>query len=139
MLHNNESQPDDYDYNLKKNEQKVKLKNAIMQVWSGIKKETQPKNMKQILKESKERMRQKQERLGLTEDVQEQEKTEEQVLQDDSKTSYFSVDQYHKLSKRINEAHYRMKEQQAVIDKLEKSTSGMINEIKNKQQSRQKY
>jgi len=77
VLHNNESMPDEYEYNLKKNEQKVKLKNAIMQVWSGIKKSTQPKNMKQILKESKDRMREKQERLGLKEEQEDMEKTEE--------------------------------------------------------------
>lgn len=65
MLHNNSSKPEDYEFSLKKNEQKVKLKNAIMQVWTEIKKDTQPKNMKEVMKEMRELEKKKQQRLGL--------------------------------------------------------------------------
>lgn len=77
-----------------------------------VKQEMEPKNFKTLLNEMKERFKQKQRDLGLDKDVGAgEEKTEEQMLEIDSKTSYFTLDQYNMLNKRITEAHYRMKEQ----------------------------
>ena len=127
VLHNNSSKPEDYEFSLKKNEQKVKLKNAIMQVWSEIKKDTQPKNMKEVMKEMRELEKKKQQRLGLymSSPMEEIEKTDDELLKVESQTSYFTLDQYNTLEKRITEAHYRMKEQQMVIDRLDRTMTGM--------------
>jgi len=125
VFHNNATNPDDFEITLKKNEQKVRLKNAIMQVWSVIKKETQPKNLKTVMQERRELEKKKLERLGLQPQVEENEKSEAELLIADSQTSYFTLDQYTTLNKRITDAHYRMKEQQMVIDRLDKSMGAM--------------
>ena len=97
VLHNNEanfSNLEQYQFNLHKNEQKVKLKNAIMQVWSQVKTETQPKNLKTVMRERREAKRRQEERLGMKPDEEEVEKNEEELIAIDSKTSYFSIEQY---------------------------------------------
>jgi len=65
VFHNNASNPDDFAVQLKKNEQRVKLKNAIMQVWTKIKKENQPKNLKTVMQERRDLEAKKNARLGL--------------------------------------------------------------------------
>lgn len=46
------------------NEYKVRLKNVIMQVWSQVKQEVQPKNFKTIMRERREAKKKQEERLG---------------------------------------------------------------------------
>ena len=70
--------------------------------------------------------------MGLEPEDEEIEKTEEEVLKIDSETSYFTLDQYRALDKRITDAHYRMKEQQTVIERLDKTTGAMIGEVREK-------
>ena len=40
IFHNNAEDPNEFDSTLVKNKDKVKLKNAIMQVWMKVKEET---------------------------------------------------------------------------------------------------
>ena len=56
-------------------------------------------------------------------------------MQEDSKTSYFTVNQYNALNRRINEAQYRMREQQQCISQVEKQIGDVINKIRNKRRS----
>ena len=53
--------------------------------------------------------------------------TEEQRISQDSKTSYFTLKQYNVLNKRIMEANYRIKEQQTMIDSLDKTVADTLN------------
>lgn len=41
----------EYEKQLKHNEYKVRFKNAIMQVWTQVKKESKPKSMKLLISE----------------------------------------------------------------------------------------
>ena len=118
--------------NMISNEQKVKLKNAIMQVWSEVKQEAQPKNLKDILQDNREKERQKNLRIGNRPNDDEQEKTEEEQIEVDSKTSYFTQEQYYVLDKRIKEANYRLKEQQNIVEKLDKHTGELIQKVKDR-------
>lgn len=114
VLHNNEanfSSQQQYQEQLFKNEYKVRLKNAIMQVWSQVKQEGQPKNFKTIMRERKEAKRKQEERLGTYVLDEQVEKTEEELIEVDSKTSYFTREQYDVLKRRIEDANYRLKEQ----------------------------
>ena len=77
------------------------------------------------MQERRELEKKKLERLGLQPQVEENEKSEAELLIADSQTSYFTLDQYTTLNKRITDAHYRMKEQQMVIDRLDKSMGAM--------------
>ena len=45
ILHNHAVSPEEYARNLHKNELKVKFKNAVMQVWTLVKREIMPKDM----------------------------------------------------------------------------------------------
>ena len=72
-----------------------------MQVWSQVKQEAQPKNLKTIMRERREAKRRQEERLGIIAIDEEVEKTEEELIEVDSKTSYFTRDQYYVLDKRI--------------------------------------
>lgn len=83
---------DQYQFNLHKNEQKVKLKNAIMQVWSQVKQETQPKNLKTVMRERREAKRRQEERLGMKPEEEEVEKTDQELIEVESKTSYFTIE-----------------------------------------------
>ncbi len=47
-------------------------------------------------------------------------------MHEDSKTSYFTLEQYNTLNRRINEAAYRMKEQQQCISKLETKIGDVV-------------
>lgn len=119
VLHNNSTNPEDYEMNLKKSEQKIRLKNAIMQVWSQVKKESQPKNLKTVMQEKRADKANQKKRLGIQDDDDEKEdQTEAELLLADSQQSYFTLNQYNTLNTRIIDAHYRMKEQQTVIDRL---------------------
>lgn len=81
-----------------------------------------------------ERRKLKLKKLGLGNnnagDALENEKTEAEQLEHDSQTSYFTLSQYNTLNKRINEAHFRMKEQQQLIDSLDKNVADAINKIR---------
>ena len=111
IYHNNTDNPNEYDMMLQRNAAKVKFKNAIMQVWTQVKKELQPKNIKQLVEEMLQKQLRKQELLGLTKKEQvEEDKSEQEQLVEDSKSSYFTLEQYHSLTKRLSDAHYRMKE-----------------------------
>ena len=93
MFHNHAESPEEYGIVLHKNELKVKIKNAVMQVWSQVKRESQPKNISTLIAEMIERKKKKDELLGLKKGKDDdEEKTEEQRLVLDSKTSYFTLD-----------------------------------------------
>lgn len=64
--------------------------------------------------------------------MEEIEKTDDELLKVESQTSYFTLDQYNTLDKRITEAHYRMKEQQIVIDRLDRTMTGMNKDVREK-------
>ena len=135
VLHNNEANfasLQQYQEQLFKNEYKVRLKNAIMQVWSQVKIDGQPKNLKTIMRERREAKRKQEERLGTYINEEQQEKTEDELIEVDSKTSYFTCDQYDVLKKRIDDANYRLKEQQSVVDRLELTTSKLNQAFKEK-------
>ena len=82
IYHNNTDNPDEYDMTLQRNAAKVKFKNAIMQVWTQVKRELQPKNIKQLVEEMLQKQLRKQEQLGLKKKDQdvEEDKTEEEQL-----------------------------------------------------------
>ena len=58
------------------------------------------------------------------------EKTEEELLVADSKTSYFTLDQYSAIKRRIAEAQYRMKEQQTLIETLDGTMSATLSKFR---------
>ena len=62
----------------------------------------------------------------------EQEKTEEEQIEVESTTSYFTREQYYVLNKRITDANYRLKEQQNIVDRLDKNTGELIQKVKDK-------
>lgn len=92
----------------------------------------QPKNLKTIMRERREAKRKQEERLGTYVNEEQQEKTEDELIEVDSKTSYFTRDQYDVLKKRIDDANYRLKEQQSVVDRLEQTTSKLNQAFKEK-------
>ena len=86
------------------------------------------------MRERREAKKRQEERLGKNIEEEVVEKTEEENILVESKTSYFTIDQYSKLSKRISDANYRLKEQQTVVDRLDKTTGNLIQEIKEKRE-----
>ncbi len=65
-----------------KNALKVKIKNAVMQVWTQVKRDMQPKNIQTLIEEMIARKKRKDELLGLKRgtDANEETKTEEEML-----------------------------------------------------------
>ena len=51
IFHNGMEDSKEYEKQLKHNEYKVRFKNAIMQVWTQVKKESKPKSMKLLISE----------------------------------------------------------------------------------------
>ena len=49
IFHNSMEDSKEYEKQLKHNEYKVRFKNAIMQVWTQVKKECKPKSMKVLI------------------------------------------------------------------------------------------
>ena len=86
------------------------------------------------MRERREAKKRQEERLGKNIEEEVVEKTEAELVLVESKTSYFTKVQYEKLNKRIDDANYRLKEQQAVVDRLDKTTSNLIQEIKEKRE-----
>ncbi len=78
--------------NQQKNELRVKFKNAAMQVWTQVKRDIQPKDMTTLIGELIISKNQKALMLGINknQDV-ENELTEDQQLDQESKTSYFTL------------------------------------------------
>ncbi len=96
--------------NQQKNELRVKFKNAAMQVWTQVKREIQPKDMTTLISELIINKNQKALMLGINKNQKDtDELTEDQKLDRESKTSYFTLDQYRSLKRRIDDAHYRMR------------------------------
>ena len=62
--------------------------------------------------------------------------TEDQQLDQESKTSYFNLAQYNSLKKRIDDAHYRMRQQQDLVDKLDRVVHDNIVKIREKRRQR---
>ena len=58
--------------------------------------------------------------------------TEEEKIEVDSKTSYFTLEQYNVLDKRIKEANYRLNEQQNIVEKLDKHSEQLIQKVKDR-------
>lgn len=78
-----------------KNELKVKFKNAVMQVWTQIKRETMPKDMSSLIQEMLERKQKRDERDGLNNlgiDGDHDKGTEDKQLEIESKTSIFTLE-----------------------------------------------
>lgn len=59
ILHNNAESPAEFEMKLRSNALKVKFKNAVMQVWTQMKREMEPKNMQTLIAEMLERRRRK--------------------------------------------------------------------------------
>jgi len=78
--------------NQQKNELRVKFKNAAMQVWTQVKRDIQPKDMTTLIGELIISKNQKALMLGINnnQDVGD-ELTEDQQLDQESKTSYFTL------------------------------------------------
>ena len=82
-----------------------------MQVWTQVKREMQPKDMTTLIGELIINKNQKALMLGINKNVEDgDELTEDQRLDQESKTSYFTLQQYQSLKKRIDDAHYRMRQ-----------------------------
>ena len=83
-----------------------------------------------------DRKKQKDELLGLKKrSDEEEEQTEEQLLVQESKKSYFTLEQYNQLNKRINDAHHRMKEQQGLIERLDKGVHDTLVKIRERRKA----
>ena len=97
----------------------------------------QPKNIQTLIQEMLDRKRRKDEKLGLKRmrDAAD-EATEEQQLKEDSMKSYFTLSQYNAISKRISQAHGRMKEQQVLIDRLDRAVHGGVVKIRDRHKNR---
>lgn len=65
IFHNNSENPQEYAINLHKNALKVKIKNAVMQMWTQVKRDTQPKNINSLIAEMIDRKKKKEALLGL--------------------------------------------------------------------------
>jgi hypothetical protein len=59
IFHGKPESREEYSLTLHKNELKVKFKNAVMQVWTQIKRENEPKDMTSLIQEMIERKEQK--------------------------------------------------------------------------------
>lgn len=127
ILHNNEQDTRKIAEQLTKNELKVKFKNAAMQMWTQVKKDAKPKNIDQLIEEMLDKKRRKDKQLGIyksrDEQLQQEDRTEEEMLKTDSEKSFFSLDQYGMLNKKIESAQSRLKEQQSIIDHLDGQVS----------------
>jgi len=62
--------------------------------------------------------------------------TEDQQLDQESKTSYFTLHQYQTLKKRIDDSHFRMKQQQEIVDSLDKKVHDNIVKIREKRRNK---
>lgn len=133
IFHNHSDTPEEYAMNQQKNELRVKFKNAAMQVWTQVKRDIQPKDMTTLIGELIISKNQKALMLGINknQDVGD-ELTEDQQLDQESKTSYFTLQQYTSLKKRIDDAHYRMRQQQDLVDKLDRVVHDNIVKIREK-------
>jgi len=115
----------------------VKFKNAVMQVWTQVKKEIQPKDMTTLIAELIENKNKKALMLGMNKKNETgDELTEDQQLDQESKTSYFTLYQYQTLKKRIDDSHFRMKQQQELVDSLDKKVHDSIVKIREKRRNK---
>jgi hypothetical protein len=115
----------------------VKFKNAVMQVWTQVKKEIQPKDMTTLITELIENKNKKALMLGMNKKNETgDELTEDQQLDQESKTSYFTLYQYQTLKKRIDDSHFRMKQQQELVDSLDKKVHDSIVKIREKRRNK---
>ena len=79
IFHNGMEDSKEYEKQLKHNEYKVRFKNAIMQVWTQVKKESKPKSMKLLISEMIQQQKLKKEKLGTgKKDSSKDDKTEEE-------------------------------------------------------------
>ena len=79
-----------------------------------MKSESQPKNIKTLVEEMIKRKHRKDAALGLNKNRNLKEaldNTEETLLLNEAKTSYFTLPQYRLLDKKATEAQHRLKEQ----------------------------
>ena len=131
---NNRGDMNTYLEMLRKNELRVKLKNAIMQKWTVVKEQNQPGNISDMVDQmlKKKRTAQKdgadflakqQTKEDLEAKLQRRKERAEQKdtkLESDAKDSYLNKEQFLYLDKNIKEAGKRLKEQQVYIDTMEK-------------------
>ena len=118
IFHNNADSPDLYRTNLMNNEYKVKFKNAVMQAWIQVKKERAPKDLQTLIQE----MHQKKKNAkmhGMNNEVGLAREDEDEQVELAAKTSIFTKEQFEQLKKRIDDALFRMKEQQVLIEKMD--------------------
>ena len=108
-----------------------------MQVWTQVKKEIQPKDMTTLIAELIENKNKKALMLGMNKKNETgDELTEDQQLDQESKTSYFTLYQYQTLKKRIDDSHFRMKQQQELVDSLDKKVHDSIVKIREKRRNK---
>ena len=144
IFHNNlRSDISTYTEQLRKNELRVKLKNAIMQKWTVVKEQNQPGNISDMVDQMLKKKRTAQKdgpdflnKQQTKEDMEaklqrrkERADAKDQRLENDAKDSYLNKEQFLYLDKNIKEAGKRLKEQQAYIDTMEKK---MIQQLDNR-------
>lgn len=135
IFHNNEkSSQQAYAEILRKNQLRVKFKNAIMQQWTKIKDDTAPGNIQDMVDQMLKKKRDSAKDGG---DYQKQQAAKEELakkierrkarsiekqemLEQEAKDSYLNLDQFMFLQKNIEMASKRLKEQQTYIDQMEK-------------------
>jgi len=94
IFHNDSESQEEYDQKLATNDFKVKFKNAVMQVWTQIKRQRQPKDMSTMIQEMQEKKRKAMAKLGLMQGGKNDNRQddENEKLELESKTSIFTLE-----------------------------------------------
>ena len=127
ILHNNAVSFEEYEKTLHQQRLKVKLKNAIMQVWTDHKRVLQP-DMKHLIDEMHRKQKAKQKLLGLGgADENQEELDEEQQVEEDAKRSWINRGQFDKLTKRLGDAETRVNDQTVMTTAIDAGLERAIN------------
>ena len=146
IFHNNNER--DYAIQLRKNQLRVKLKNAIMQTWSQVKKLKSPPSINElidgILKTKKEKSSKgidfiEEKKKNEMQQAKQQKKAQrnedkEARKKAESKDSYLTENQFDFIYTRIAQARKSLKDQQEVIDMMEKKMLKIISARNAKEQ-----
>ena len=133
IFHNNERQSVDLYYEtLRKNELRVKFKNAIMQHWTKVKEKTAVGSLQTMIDQMLKKKRSNKDGLDYKQQEDKKEELKQKMeqrkvrkiakqeqLERESKDSYVNMDQYQFLQSNIEIAGKRLREQQNFIDQME--------------------
>ena len=123
-----------YDDQIRQNELTVKIKNAIMQSWSEVKKKNKPPSLNEMIEDLLKKKREGKKK-DVNYEVEEKQKEilrqkllrkRERIAQEadrkeqESKDSYLKIEQFDFIYERVNSVKRRLKGQQDVIDMMEK-------------------